>query len=389
MPELEVLDFEPVGDEYIDVDFWPDDDYDRDLEYADEYDTEGNYMPMRPIRGANILGDGHRHSYKALYEGKAIYCRHCACTREEARQYAANRRIPFTYWSDRIKEDVPEVEQMAMIKAVAKYFREKVDRGGGGGLNDFAWVYRNATLERFEGQPCYAVLEYVECPGDSAVAWIDISGFNEFAYEDLDTPEIRAWAEHIMQDSPFSPAFLVKDFKTWAKTTGIFDVTVPGRLVIQAAMCMRYVYEFPNVVSNWNALVRHGMNKDLAIIMAHFLTDNGRGFVKSVGLNGGHTWMDTQFFGSKQMSNFMNRVYNPIAPAMRDRSAFYPSSKVWHPDSVDDENLEIMRIMPFLRDREYDLVWGGKFVVEQIEYFEVPMIETKLREGGYINGPGG
>lgn len=80
----------------------------------------------------------------------------------------------------------------------------------------------------------------------------------------------KLYVDWLINKSIFSSCFVSKDVEQiLSDGCVVIDCDVPASLMICAASAFRYTWEFPWLLDNWAGLVRLGVNKGQAFVLAH------------------------------------------------------------------------------------------------------------------------
>lgn len=169
------------------------------------------------------------------------------------------------------------------------------------------WMYPHAS--------CYSGLgSYYKAPL-GAVAMV--VGITESYGSSGATPyELRLpYLDWLLNESPWADSFVTKSAAQCLRMhTVVQDTTVPGNLMVGGAVALRRMWEQAPIFYVWNDLVKAGVNKNLAYILAHIANTGGSG--KPTGTmswtntqEGGHQNLAIGYLTKSYALNFMNGVY--------------------------------------------------------------------------------
>lgn len=163
---------------------------------------------------------------------------------------------------------------------------------------------------------CYSGLGSHYKTSKGAVALV-VGITNEYAGHT--TPyELRLpYLDWVLNESPWADSFVTKSAVQCLRMhTVVQDTTVPGNLMVGGAVAIRRMWESTSVFYVWNDLVKAGVNKSLAYLLAHIAnTDSYRGDARTMSwtntCEGGHMNLALQDLSMSYALNFMNGVYKP------------------------------------------------------------------------------
>lgn len=118
-------------------------------------------------------------------------------------------------------------------------------------------------------------------------------------------PELKKeFLTYLVQRSPYSNAFTVKDIDFIFKHGAILDVHVPNNLMAGAAMLLRTLWEHTYIPNGWKELCDLGVPEDMALLGAHYIKEsNGR---YKIVKDGGHRALRPISMPTSSVKNFLH-----------------------------------------------------------------------------------
>ena len=152
----------------------------------------------------------------------------------------------------------------------------------------------------------------------------------------LSTSFTRWW----VRDSFAAKAFVTKNEETILEKGAILNGSYPAHYVVLAMIGLRYLWEFPQIIRNWEMFSEH-VNNDAAIIMAHMFTyidkNTWEGDFRSS--NSNHTWFQT-YWNKDEFTKVVDHdlLALKLLKPMSECTIFSPMIQVFSPKrmAVDD-----------------------------------------------------
>jgi len=162
------------------------------------------------------------------------------------------------------------------------------------------------------------------------------------AYTHLSKKLSEKYINWWVNDSFVADAFITKEEGTILEKGSILDCSYPASYVVLAMIGLRYMWEFPQVVQNWEKFKKH-VPYDAAIIMAHmFSTHNNtvwEGKFKSI--NSNHMWFQN-YWNKKEFTQVVNHDLSSLSnlPSMSKDLNYRPLISIFssnRPGQCDDK----------------------------------------------------
>lgn len=124
------------------------------------------------------------------------------------------------------------------------------------------------------------------------------------------------YLDWVLNESPWADSFVTKSAAQCLRMhTIVQDTTVPGNLMCGGSVAVRRMWESTSIFYVWNDLVKAGVNKTLAYILAHIAyADNSQGKATTLSWStlheGGHMNLALQNLSMSYALNFMKGVYS-------------------------------------------------------------------------------
>ena len=205
------------------------------------------------------------------------------------------------------------------------------------GENTYSIIREDGKYEDFVKMVCYQSLGYIEKNEENkAVFIVDIP--RSSLSKKLSLEYINWWVNH----SFVSKAFITKKEETILKKGSIMDCSYPSSYVVLGMIGLRYMWEFPEIVRNWE-MFKEFTNYDSAIIMAHMFTKDASdvwlGKFK-VG-NSNHTWFQS-YWNKKQFEQVVNHDLYAMKklPSMTTHMPYSPLISIFGRNSPPYANSE-------------------------------------------------
>lgn len=130
------------------------------------------------------------------------------------------------------------------------------------------------------------------------------------------------WAAH---HSPWSGCFITKDPEEIWRNGCIFSTDFSGHYVLQAAIVLRYLYDYPNNVAAWFQMKDH-MDPSEAFILCHWFGYQGADVYSQIIAGYGHCiweWRPTKELLTAMLSKDRSKG------VQEKFSSFFPLMKAW------------------------------------------------------------
>jgi hypothetical protein len=191
--------------------------------------------------------------------------------------------------------------------------RDGMKTGWNGMCSSFCLTYKDKDW-MYPHTNCYSGLgrDYKAPLGAVAL----VIGITE-EYAGHTTPhELRLpYLDWVLNESPWAASFVTKSAAQCLRMhTVVQDTTVPGNLMVGGSVAIRRMWEQTSIFYLWNDLVKAGVNKTLAYILAHIgYADNSQGRATTLSWSvlheGGHMNLAIQKLSMSYALNFMKGVY--------------------------------------------------------------------------------
>ena len=205
------------------------------------------------------------------------------------------------------------------------------------GGNTYSIIREDGEYEDFVNRICYRGLNYIEKKEENkAVFIVDIT--RSKLSKKLSLEYISWWVNH----SFVSKAFVTKKEEAILEKGSIMDCSHPSSYVVLAMIGLRYMWEFPKIIKNWE-MFKEFTNYDAAVIMAHMFTKdkNNVWLGKFKVGNNNHTWFQN-CWNKKQFEQFVNHDLHAMKelPSMATHMSYSPLISIFGQDSPPNTNSE-------------------------------------------------
>lgn len=110
--------------------------------------------------------------------------------------------------------------------------------------------------------------------------------------EEITEREALPYINWLINDSPYSEAFLTKDALDCIKNSFVLRTDIPNNLLVGALIATRYVSESPGPadrITVWNKFVDMGMPPNIAFLFCHLFKMNDKGVTSFQAMSDGHS----------------------------------------------------------------------------------------------------
>ena len=189
-----------------------------------------------------------------------------------------------------------------------------------GNLNNWVRIYKDGYEDYHMGSPCYAALsripeefapDYVyKTKENPVIAFIDnpFTRMYSGGIDALSKDECK-YLKWMLNESAWAPVFLTKNPKNVFKMGASYDVTCPARYVVQGAILIRYIAEYPDIPRMWNKMMQYEVDPHIALVLAHALQelcpDSFR--IEKNRAGSGHHAFDIRSIGIAQIRRMVNK----------------------------------------------------------------------------------
>lgn len=168
-------------------------------------------------------------------------------------------------------------------------------------LDNFAVVCEDGTVGLYKNQPCYGLL--VNWGNGRGVFTSKPVFFLTYHRLKVDITVAEKYANWAAKRSPYKDVFVEKSGKNIIEKGAILSCNFPPQMVIGAAIMMRYKYEYPTVVRQWD-IFRKYMSDDMAFVFSHFFKKQNKNFYIFNQNAIGHDMLD-RTFSNDCLKNFL------------------------------------------------------------------------------------
>jgi len=188
--------------------------------------------------------------------------------------------------------------------------------------NSYSLIMEDDTYKDYEERVCFQDLRYETCHPVFIVNMVRT---------DVEKRLSHSFTKWWVRESFAAKAFITKDEEVILKKGAILDCSYPASYVVLSMIGLRYLWEFPQLVRNWDMFEKY-VNADAAIIMAHmFTTSDGKvweGAFKSS--NSNHTW----FQGYWTKNEFIKAIDHDLSamsslPPMTESLIYRPMFRIF------------------------------------------------------------
>ena len=196
-----------------------------------------------------------------------------------------------------------------------------IAKGGRSSNSAFAFVHGKDVIYRPHA-PCCAALNYPKILAREMEAVVNVIQYNSGYASVKEWNRLKPFITWMLKESPYSSIFLRKNCRDVYDHGYLIDTKASGDLIASAMMSMRMPTEFPETFRAWEVLVKSGVNKSLAFVIAHGCT-----FHESTGLHlgllheRGHVPFNLRGMTVPSTRNFVNKVFRKGIP-YRERGRY-------------------------------------------------------------------
>jgi hypothetical protein len=122
-------------------------------------------------------------------------------------------------------------------------------------LNSYALVFSDGTVKKFLRRICYAELNTCKKYKKPIKYFLDYP-FATRKHTPFTKAEI-AWVRWLVRRSPWRKAFASKSVVSTLKYGGVYRTSLPARYVMQAAVLLRHMVDYPHVIQCWYEFKRY------------------------------------------------------------------------------------------------------------------------------------
>lgn len=139
-------------------------------------------------------------------------------------------------------------------------------------LSNYALLYEDNSYYTQMGHACYAniknptgkkIVGFVDCPGPGSVRHPSSTKTK------LSRKLAREWVKWITKHSHYAPIYRSKSIDFSIYQGCAYDVSFSPKLVLSAAMLMRYMKERPGTIEGWSRIRPYTSNDHIALIFGH------------------------------------------------------------------------------------------------------------------------
>lgn len=144
------------------------------------------------------------------------------------------------------------------------------------------------------------------------------------------TEASKAFIDWCINTSPYADVFLDKDPDSVTKLPAVLSTHHHPRMVIGAAILIRYRAHLASRVSTWHQFVKHGVNPTLAFVLCNiFSTHTKLGFVKDMDGGGHGLWHPAAW--KNTLRNFLAGKIDHNKPAEHTvHNGYYSYTGLWN-----------------------------------------------------------
>lgn len=149
---------------------------------------------------------------------------------------------------------------------------ELLKREGTGGNSNYC-VVGETSFEHYHRQACHLGL------GGEAASKVDrrIAVVNYLNDPTHGSEGVKIYLQWLLNESPFAFTFVSKDVDQVLKDKYIIhDAHTPANLMAAGCVTVRHLWENEHIIANFVALVKRGVNKNLAFLLAHIGFASGK-----------------------------------------------------------------------------------------------------------------
>lgn len=142
------------------------------------------------------------------------------------------------------------------------------------------------------------------------------------------------YIKYIVKQSVFAPCFQTNNAKTIFKRGVILETDMPAQFVYSAATAIRYVSEYPDIITMWSKFREH-IGDDAALVLSHlFKPRHGapEKYISNPYWSSGHQWMSSPSeFGVDEFKRFLERDLTGMnnLPSFSENTNFRGVTRIW------------------------------------------------------------
>jgi hypothetical protein len=180
----------------------------------------------------------------------------------------------------------------------------------------------------------------------------------------------RAYANWLVKESPYSKHLEHTTAKEVLEIGVVLSTQTPSNILYGTFIACRMLWEQPSIVQDWHWLVKGGVNKNAAWMLAHFFSHKGS--LKSPN----HVGFHEGGLSKEQLKNFMNNTPKILHEPLIEDRRIRDINLTW---GINRNSLE------FFRTILEDSFASGAEVVGQNPFTKKPVLKRKISRVKLIN----
>jgi len=246
------------------------------------------------------------------------------------------------------------------------------------GGNTYSLIMEDGTYKDYENRACFQDLRW-----ETHHPIFIVNMVRTKVGKKLSLSYIRWW----MRESFAAKAFITKDEEAVLKKGAILDCSYPTHYVVLAMIGLRYLWEFPQIIRNWELFEKH-VNADAAIIMAHmFSTNDGKvweeGFKSS---NSNHTWFQT-YWNKDEFTKVINHDLLAMSslPPMTESLVYSPIFRIFGRNEVRSHYPYHSLLFYPPTNKTKEIISNFSTLVKEVPIYEKENMKKWLKETYSLN----